>query len=105
LPFDTVDEYGLGMPTFAKRAALSTRRSQPGVVTLKDGTVLVGGGTGTFGLDVDPTESSAERYVPEEDRWYPETPPPLPTGTPAILLDDGSVFFVNGARFYPEAWQ
>jgi hypothetical protein len=29
----------------------------------------------------------------------------LPTGYPAVLLDDGSVLFVSGARFYPERWQ
>lgn len=105
LPFATVDRYALGSAAWTSLAPLSSPRSEPGIVTLADGTILVGGGTGSFASGADPTETTAERYVPSEDAWYEEAPPPIETGTPAVLLDDGSVFFVNGARFYPEPWQ
>jgi hypothetical protein len=104
LPFAAVDQYSLGASAWTARTPLSSPRSEPGVVTLTDGTILVGGGSGTFATGPDPTETTAERYVPSDNAWYPEAPPPLETGTPAVLLDDGSVFFVNGARFYPEPW-
>ena len=43
--------------------------------------------------------------VPATGTWYPEAPPPGPSGHPAVVLDDGSVLFGAGTRFYPAAWQ
>jgi hypothetical protein len=106
VPFATVDEYALGGSSWLSRAPLGVPRSEPGAVTLRDGTVLVAGGAGAFvSTEADPPEQSAERYVPAVNTWYTEAAPPLPTGYPAVLLDDGSVLFVSGARFYPEPWQ
>ena len=85
---------------------MAAPRSRTGAVTLADATVFVAGGVGTFfTTDPDPAEQTAERYVPSGDTWYTEAPPLSATGTPAVLLDDGSVLFLNGLRFHPQAWQ
>jgi hypothetical protein len=105
MAFDTVEAHALGETRFTARAPLGTRRSGPGAVELPDGTVFVAGGVSVYVSTVDdPAEQSAERYLPATDRWHPEAPPPAATGGPAILLDDGTVFFANGLRFYPEPW-
>lgn len=105
VPFATVDEVTLGASSFAARAPLAIARSAPGAATLQDGTVFVAGGSGVFVGDDDPAAQTAERYVPGADRWYPEAPPPAAVGGPAVLLNDGSVFFLNGLRFHPTRWQ
>jgi hypothetical protein len=105
IPFDTVDAYASGSTGWAARAPLSIPRSAPGAATLADGTVFVAGGTGTFAGDDDPAEQTATRNLPGADRWYPEAPPPQATTGSAVALDDGSVFFLNGLRFYPETWR
>jgi large repetitive protein len=104
MAFTTVDQFVKGTPTYAPRASLGVPRARVGAVTLTDGTVLAAGGN-AFQGEEDPAAQTAERYVPAVDAWYPEAPPPIPTGGQATLLDDGSVFFVTGARFHPKAWQ
>jgi hypothetical protein len=96
---DVVDGFVAGGNRFTAQAPLTVPRSYAGAVALADGTVFVSGGTG------DGAGFSAERYVPATGSWYPETAPTQPTGYPVLLLDDDSVFFGNGARFHPEAWQ
>jgi hypothetical protein len=105
LPFATVDAFAPGGTSWLARAPLATPRSRTGAVTLGDGTVLVAGGVGTFSTTApDPANQTAERYTPAANTWQTEAPPPIATGNPAVLLDDGSVLFINGLRFYPEPW-
>ena len=105
VPYNTVDEYASGATKWTARASMSVPRSDAGAVTLRDGTVFVAGGIGTYAsTGTDPAARTAERYIPSLDSWSVEASPPTAVGKPAILLDDGSVFFVNGARFYPVNW-
>lgn len=103
--FDTVDGFVPGATRFTARTPLGIPRTDAGAVELGDGTVLVSGGIEVFVSTIeDRAALSAERYVPATATWYPEAPPPGPSGRPAVLLDDGSVFFGGGTRFYPEPW-
>ena len=104
--FDTVDAFMLGDIRFMAWTPLEIPRAYAGAVELADGTLLVSGGSEVFVSTIeDRAELSAERYVPATGTWYPEAPPPGPSGHPAVVLDDGSVLFGAGTRFYPAAWQ
>jgi hypothetical protein len=104
--FENVEAFTLGANRFTAWASLGIPRAYAGAVELEDGTVLVAGGSEVFVSTLeDRANLSAERYVPATATWYPEAPPPGPSGHPAVVLDDGSVLFGAGTRFYPAAWQ
>jgi N-acetylneuraminic acid mutarotase len=87
--------------TWTQIADMGTSRSEPFVVALADGRVLVAGGAVnvTMNDDVRTTTltKSAEIWDPETDTWTPTADmPDAREGGAAALLDDGSVLLAGG---------
>ncbi|MCZ6691923.1 MAG: hypothetical protein O7H41_20235 [Planctomycetota bacterium] len=95
------------METWSLAAPLSTRRAWPAAVLLRDGRVLLVGGSHstTAGGAVQP--ESTEIYEPSSDTWTPG--PDLSVGRrfhTATLLNDGRVLVAGGSYYDPasQSW-
>ncbi len=82
---------------FTEAINMSTPRADHAAVALKDGRVLICGGTKN--LNVGSVQSSAEIYDPAQHKFFPTGSMTTPRmGQTATLLDDGRVLIVGGVR-------
>lgn len=90
-----VHRFDPGTGSWTEVASMSTPRSEPQVVVLDDGRVLVAGGsTGS-----DQALTSSELYDPAADRWTPGSDLLEPRyGGHALALPGGSVLILGGAK-------
>jgi Abnormal spindle-like microcephaly-assoc'd, ASPM-SPD-2-Hydin/Kelch motif/Galactose oxidase, central domain len=93
----TAEIYDPAANTWAQVASMDTGRFEPTMTVLKDGRVLVAGGTGDAGGKSAVSLASAEIYNPTGDTWTPATPMSAArAGDTATLLSDGDVLVAGG---------
>lgn len=88
----TVERFDPASDRWSTMAPLSEPRSGPGAVTLRDGRVLVAGGSAGRG-----PVNTAELYSPTTNTWTPaESMHAWRSAAKLVLLDDGRVFAIGG---------